>query len=429
MINNAFVNIWGKRVGAISWNNETGVGTFEYDSGFLQLGLDVAPLKMPLREGGRLFSFPENRDNATFKGLPGLLADILPDKYGNALINAWLARQGRPTNSLNPVETLCFIGQRGMGALEFEPVEPKSRETATKLELSSLIEIAEQILTGRKDFAADLSGASEAALYDILKIGSSAGGARAKALIAFNEKTQEVRSGQANVPKGFEYWLLKFDGVSDAQFGASKGYGRVEKAYYDMAIDAGIDMMESRLLEEHGRAHFMTKRFDRLPGKGKIHVQTFCAMRHFDFNEVAMYSYEELFETMRMLGLSYPEAQEMFRRMVFNVVARNCDDHTKNFAFVMGKNGQWKLSPAYDVCHAYRPNSEWVNQHSLSVNGKRKDVTRDDLLAVGKSMNIKNAKAIIDKVSNVVSNWDFYAAQVQVEGALRAAIKATHCIL
>lgn len=429
MINNAFVNIWGKRVGAISWNNDTGVGTFEYDSVFLKSGLDIAPVKMPVLDGGRLFSFPENRDNTTFKGLPGLLADVLPDKYGNALINAWLARQGRPTNSLNPVETLCFIGQRGMGALEFEPVEPKSRETATKLELSNLIDIAEQILTGRKDFATDLSEASETALYDILKIGSSAGGARAKALIAFNEKTQEVRSGQTDVPKGFEYWLIKFDGVSDSQFGASKGYGRVEKAYYDMAVDAGINMMESRLLEENGRAHFMTKRFDRIPGEGKIHVQTFCAMRHYDFNEVALYSYEELFETMRMLGLSYPEAQEMYRRMVFNVVSRNCDDHTKNFAFTMDRKGVWKLSPAYDVCHAYRPNSEWVSQHALSVNGKRKEISRNDLLVVGKSMNIKNANAIIDKVSNVVSNWNSYAANVKVEESLKVSIKSTHIIL
>lgn len=429
MINNAFVNIWGKRVGAISWNNDTGVGTFEYDSVFLKSGLDIAPVKMPALDGGRLFSFPENRDNTTFKGLPGLLADVLPDKYGNALINAWLARQGRPTNSLNPVETLCFIGQRGMGALEFEPVEPKSRETATKLELSNLIDIAEQILTGRKDFTTDLSEASETALYDILKIGSSAGGARAKALIAFNEKTQEVRSGQTDVPKGFEYWLIKFDGVSDSQFGASKGYGRVEKAYYDMAVDAGINMMESRLLEENGRAHFMTKRFDRIPGEGKIHVQTFCAMRHYDFNEVALYSYEELFETMRMLGLSYPEAQEMYRRMVFNVVSRNCDDHTKNFAFTMDRKGVWKLSPAYDVCHAYRPNSEWVSQHALSVNGKRKEISRNDLLVVGKSMNIKNANAIIDKVSNVVSNWNSYAANVKVEESLKVSIKSTHIIL
>lgn len=429
MINNAFVNIWNKRVGAIAWNPETGLGTFQYDKDFLKLELDLSPILMPISQGENWFEFPENRDNSTFKGLPGLLADILPDKYGNALINTWLSRQGRPTNSLNPVETLCFIGERGMGALEFEPVQPKPRNTSTKIELGSLIEIAEKILSGRKDFTTNLTEDEEKALFEILKIGSSAGGARAKALIAFNEKTGEVRSGQASAPKGFEHWLIKFDGVSDSQFGASKGYGRVEMAYYHMAVNAGIQMMECRLLEENGRAHFMTKRFDREHGKGKIHVQTFCAMRHYDFNEVTLYSYEELFETMRMLGLSYPEAQELFRRMVFNVMSRNCDDHTKNFAFVMHKSGDWNLSPAYDVCHAYRPGSDWVSQHALSINGKRKNITRQDLLTVGRSMNIKNAEEIIDKVSTTVSNWQNYANSVNVDDQLRDSIAKTHIIL
>lgn len=429
MINSAFVNIWNKRVGAIAWNPETGLGTFQYDKDFLKLELDLSPILMPISQGENWFEFPENRDNSTFKGLPGLLADVLPDKYGNALINTWLSRQGRPTNSLNPVETLCFIGERGMGALEFEPVQPKSKNTSTKIVLGSLIEIADEILSGRKDFTTNLTEEEEKALFEILKIGSSAGGARAKALIAFNEKTGEVRSGQASAPKGFEHWLIKFDGVSDSQFGASKGYGRVEMAYYHMAVDTGIQMMECRLLEENGRAHFMTKRFDREHGKGKIHVQTFCAMRHYDFNEVTLYSYEELFETMRMLGSSYPEAQELFRRMVFNVMSRNCDDHTKNFAFVMDKSGEWSLSPAYDVCHAYRPGSEWVSQHALSINGKRKNITHQDLLTIGKNMNIKNAEEIIKKVSTTVSNWDDYARSVNVDDQLREAIKETHIIL
>jgi len=429
MINNAFVNIWNKRVGAVSWSQETGLGTFQYDKNFLKLGLDLSPILMPLSQGESLRVFQENRGNSTFKGLPGLLADILPDKYGNALINNWLTRNGRPTNSLNPVEILCFIGERGMGALEFEPVQPKAKNTSTKIELGSLIEIAEEILSGRKDFTTNLTEDEEKALFEILKIGSSAGGARAKALIAYNEKTGEVRSGQASVPKGFEHWLIKFDGVSDSQFGVSMGYGRVEVAYYHMAIDAGIQMMECRLLEENGRAHFMTKRFDRERGKVKVHVQTFCAMRHYDFNEVTLYSYEELFETMRMLRLSYPEAKELFRRMAFNVMSRNCDDHTKNFAFVMHKSGEWKLSPAYDVCHAYRPGSDWVSQHALSINGKRKNITRQDLLTVGNSMNIKNAVEIIDKVSTAVSNWDNYAKLVNVDDKLRDAIKATHIIL
>ena len=429
MINNAFVNIWNRRVGAIAWNPNTGLGTFQYDATFLKSGINLSPILMPIDNGAILYEFSENRNSQTFKGLPGLLADILPDKYGNALINTWLASQGRPTNSLNPVEILCFIGERGMGAIEFEPVLPKQKNTSTKIELGGLIEIAEEILSGRKDFATNLSEGEEKALFEILKIGSSAGGARAKALIAYNEKTGEVRSGQASAPKGFEHWLIKFDGVSDSQFGASLGYGRVEKAYYDMAIEAGIQMMESRLLEENGRAHFMTKRFDREHGKGKIHVQTFCALRHYDFNEVNLYSYEELFETMRMLTLSYPEAQELFRRMVFNVMSRNCDDHTKNFAFMMNKLGEWTLSPAYDICHAYRPDSGWVSQHALSINGKRKNIERKDLLTVGKSMNIKNTKEIIDKISLVVSNWSHYAKVVHVDADLMDSIGKTHIIL
>lgn len=429
MINNAFVNIWGKRVGAISWNPQTGLGTFEYDPNFIKTNLELAPILMPLNEQNRLFQFPENRENNTFKGLPGLLADILPDKYGNALINTWLTRQGRPSNSLNPVETLCFIGQRGMGALEFEPVQPKSKNQASKLDLSNLIEIAEQILTGRKDFTANLSRDEEKALFEILKIGSSAGGARAKALIAYNEKTGEVRSGQSNVPKGFDHWLIKFDGVSDSQFGASQGYGKVEMAYYYMAIDAGIQMEECRLLEENNRAHFMTKRFDRKKGNEKIHLQTFCAMRHFDFNEVHLYSYEQLFETMRMLLLSYPEAQEMYRRMVFNVMARNCDDHTKNFSFMMNPNGEWQLAPAYDICHAYRPGSDWVSQHALSINGKRKNIKKEDLLSLAKEMNIKNAIEIIDRIAEIVSNWEYYAEKVQVDQELKESIQSTHILL
>lgn len=429
MINNAFVNIWEQRVGAVSWNSETGLGVFQYDKEFLKTKLELSPILMPINQGNRIFEFPENRKSTTFKGLPGLLADILPDKYGNALINTWLSRQGRPTNSLNPVEVLCFIGQRGMGALEFEPVQPKPKNTSSKIELSNLIAITEEILTGRKDFTTNLSEDEEKALFEILKIGSSAGGARAKALIAYNEQSGEIRSGQTDAPKGFQHWLIKFDGVSDSQFGASFGYGRVEMAYYKMAKYAGINMMECRLLEENGRAHFMTKRFDRENSKDKLHVQTLCAMRHYDFNEVNLFSYEELFETMRILGLSYPEAQELFRRMVFNVMSRNCDDHTKNFAFVMTKSGNWNLSPAYDVCHAYRPGSEWVSQHALSVNGKRKNITRHDLLHVGKQMNIKNAEEIISSVASAVSKWNDIAEEVNVDVQLKNAIKSTHILL
>jgi serine/threonine-protein kinase HipA len=429
MVTSAFITLWGQRVGAVSWNSETRVGAFQYEKEFLASGLDLSPLLMPLDNGDVIYVFQENRNLPTFKGLPGLLADILPDKYGNALINTWLLRNGRSTNSLNPVELLCFIGKRGMGALEFSPEEPKASSGSTKIEMNELVQIAEQILMGKKDFETDLSHEEEKALLDILKIGSSAGGARAKALIAYNEKTGEVRSGQTNALNGFEHWMIKFDGVTDTQFGASHGYGRVEMAYYLMALDAGIHMMESRILEENGRAHFMTKRFDRVGGKEKIHIQTFCAINHFDFNEVLLYSYEELFETMRMLNLSYPEAQEMYRRMVFNVMARNCDDHTKNFSFMMNQRGEWSLSPAYDVCHAYRPDSQWVSQHALSINGKRKNITRNDLLAVGKLMNIKRANELIDEVKKSCAKWKFFADTVLVEPRLRDAIAATHLLI
>ena len=430
MITTAFINIWNQRVGAIAWDSDTGVGSFEYDRTFFKNSWNLSPIKMSIENSNRrIFTFSELRDIKTFRGLPGLLADVLPDKYGNALINTWLARNGRASDSLNPVETLCFIGQRGMGALEFEPVTQKTPNTSSKIEINSLVEIAEKILAGRKDFSATLEPNEEKALLDILKIGTSAGGARAKAVIAYNPKTNEVRSGQADAPKGFTHWLIKFDGVTDKQFGASSGYGRVEMAYYLMAKNAGIEMTECRLFEENGRAHFMTKRFDRELGKDKLHVQSFCAMQHYDFNEVNLYSYEQLFETMRMLGLPYPQAEQLYRRMVFNVMARNCDDHTKNFMFIMDKTGTWKLSPAYDVCHAYRPGSEWVNQHALSINGKRNTITKVDLLQVAKQMNIKKAEAIIKQIADVVSNWSYYADEVKVEKKLKQAIQKTLIIL
>jgi serine/threonine-protein kinase HipA len=426
MITTAFVKIWGTRVGAIAWNPETEVSSFEFDPAFAKKNWDLAPLEMPLIGSRRhIFSFPELRGSNTFKGLPGLLADMLPDKYGNALINAWLVRQGRPTDSLNPVEMLCFIGVRGMGALEIEPAFPKSNDKASKIEISSLIEVADGILSGRRDFNTNITENEEKALVDILKIGTSAGGARAKALIAYNQETGEVRSGQANIPNGFSHWLIKFDGVTDRQFGASSGYGRVEMAYSLMAADAGIEMAECRLLDENGRSHFITRRFDRDPVEGKLHVQTFCAMRHFDFNEVNHYSYEQLFETMRMLGLPYPQAEQLYRRMVFNVMGQNCDDHTKNFAFMMDKTGKWKLAPAYDVCHAYRPGSDWVSQHALSINGKRKEFAKSDLLEIARQINIKKAETIICQIAEIIRNWEVYAEKVGVEPLLKIAIGKT----
>jgi len=421
MITTAFVKMWGKTIGAVSYDASTGMAAFEYDSGFVRTGLNPAPLKMPTA-AGIIYQFPALANNATFKGLPGLLADVLPDKYGNALINSWLNKNGRPSYSLNPVEILCFIGKRGMGALEFEPVNPSASALANNIEIGALVDVAQKILSERTDMVADFNADEQKALTDILTIGTSAGGARAKAIIAYNPATGQVKSGQAAAPAGFGHWLIKFDGVHDSQFGESSGYGRVEMAYHLMAVACGIDMMECRLLEENGRAHFMTRRFDRPNEKDKLHVQTFCAMQHYDFNDVGLYSYEQLFETMRLLGLPYPQMEQLYRRMIFNVLARNCDDHTKNFAFVMDKNGEWRLSPAYDVCFAYRPGSPWVSSQSLTVNGKRTNITTADLLAVAKTVNIKKAAAIIDDVKTAVGNWAGYAAQTNVEERLMQGI-------
>ncbi|MCX6323778.1 MAG: type II toxin-antitoxin system HipA family toxin [Sphingobacteriales bacterium] len=430
MISTAFINIWNKRVGAVAWDVDTEVASFEFESSFLTNKWDLSPLKMPVADAAkRVFSFPELRGTTTFKGLPGLLADVLPDKYGNSLINAWLSRNGRPADSMNPVELLCFIGKRGMGALEFEPIVPKTNNGVSKIALDSLINIAQEILSGRQDFNTNLSANEAKALSDILKIGSSAGGARAKAVIAFNPDTKEIRSGQADAPEGFTHWLLKFDGVTDQQLGTSSGYGRVEMAYHLMAKEAEIEMTECKLLEENGRAHFMTKRFDREHGKGKLHIQSFCGIAHYDFSEITSFSYELLFETMRSMLLPYTDAEQLYRRMVFNVMARNCDDHTKNFSFSMNKTGQWKLAPAFDVCHSYRPGSTWVSQHSLSINGKRQNITRDDLLEVAKNMNIKKADTIIKQVNAVVSKWNDFAAQINVKSDLRDAVGKTLLLL
>ncbi len=417
-MNTAFVNLWSQRVGAVLWDQNKQFAYFEYEKKFAEQGLDIAPIKMSIRQKDVIFNFPELARNNTYKGLPGLLADILPDKYGNTLINTWLARNGREPDSMNPVEMLCFVGNRGMGALEFEPVQPKNTDTSTKLEISGLIDIAKDILNNRKEFNVNLKGDRAKALLDIIKIGTSAGGARAKALIAYNEKTNEVRSGQANAPDGFTHWIIKFDGVHDSQFGETFGYGRVEMAYYLMAKACGIEMSNCRLLEENGRAHFMTQRFDRLPGQEKIHIQSWCALAHVDFQEVGAHSYEGLFQTMRTLLLPYPQAEQLFKRMVFNIIARNCDDHTKNFSFMMDKNGTWKLAPAFDVCYAYRPGSIWVSRQSLTANGKRENFKRDDLLSVAKQMNIKKADQIITEVQDVVHKWPKYAQQVDVKQTL-----------
>jgi serine/threonine-protein kinase HipA len=427
MVEVAKIYIWDTYVGAVRWDNKEQLGYFEYAPQFLKVGWELSPIKMPISRGNLVYSFPELRKGRlesedTFKGLPGLLADALPDKFGNRLIDAWLTKQSRPLHSMNPVERLCFIGSRGMGALQFEPAQFPDSTSGNEIELNELVVLAKNILEERESFTTNLNLDQESALSAILRIGTSAGGARPKAVIAFNPNTGEVRSGQGNVPESFEHWLIKLDGVSGVQFGSTSGWGRVEYAYYLMALGCGINMSFCKLFEENGRAHFMTKRFDR-DGNIRHHTQTFCGIQHFDFNDMFSYSYEQLFETMRILRLDYSDAEELFRRMVFNVIATNFDDHTKNFSFLLEKDKKWKLSPAYDLCFSYNPNNVWVSQQTLSIKGKRNHITRDDMLSLASEMNIKNAKEIIQQVNENVKEWDKFALIAKVESDLKKNIK------
>lgn len=419
MVTTAFVHIWNQLVGAVAWDEASKTASFEYDTKFDLQKYPLAPIKMPNKEV--IYSFPELADTETFKGLPGLLADVLPDRYGKELINIWLAQQGRPENSLNPVELLCFVGKRGMGALEFEPAI-QTNDYTSDIELESLIDITKSILEKREEVLLQTSDEMKDVMMSILKMGTSAGGARPKAIIAYNEKTGQIRSGQTLADKNFEHWLIKFDEVSDVQFGTSTGYGKVEMAYYKMATDFGIEMMESRLIEENNRFHFMTKRFDRENGNQKIHIQTFCAIQHYNYNYISSFSYEQLFQTMRLLRLDYAEAEQMYKRMVFNVLAKNCDDHTKNFSFMLKEGETWRLAPAYDVCFAYRPESHWVSQHNLSINGKRKDFTRKDLLHIATQNNIRNPERIIEEGLDLVHSWKKYARDYDVDKRKMEAI-------
>lgn len=424
MVDVAEVTIWGELAGAVRWDTQRQLASFQYDKKFLTKGYELSPIKMPLRNGDMIYRFPELRrgkdqTESTFKGLPGLLADALPDRYGNRLMDVWLAQNGRPPGSMNPVEQLCFIGSRGMSALEFEPALTKTDKRTFSVEIDSLVALARKVLSSRENMRVNLVEDEQQAMKELLKIGTSAGGARPKAVIVFNEKTGEVRSGQTVAPKGFDHWLIKLDGVSDAQFGTSHGYGRVEYAYSQMARDCGIHMMESRLFEENGRAHFMTKRFDREGGHTRHHIQTLCGIQHFDYANLHGHSYEQLFQTMRMLKLTYLEAEQMFRRVVFNVMATNYDDHTKNFAFRLKQNGRWELAPAYDVCFSYDPTNLWVSQHTLSINGKHKDINRPDLMALANANSIKKAGHIIDEIKDMVCGWQRYAKESDVAPALR----------
>ena len=421
----AEVRLWGRTIGAVSLEDGEEVAAFEYDPAFAQSGIEISPITMPLSR--RVHTFPE-LSRKTFYGLPGLLADSLPDKFGHVLIDAWLATQGRQPDSFNVIERLCYTGERGMGALEFAPATgPKARQ-AGRIQIDRLVELASEILTHRNTLQASFADeSSEQAMADILRVGTSAGGARAKAVIAWNPATNEVRSGQMPAGEGFEHWLLKFDGVSgnrDKELEDPQGYGVIEYAYYRMARDCGIDMSECRLFEENGRRHFMTRRFDRPAGGEKLHMQSLCALAHYDFNLAGAYGYEQALLVIRQLGLPMQAIEQQFRRMVFNIVARNQDDHVKNIAFLMDKAGEWSLAPAFDMTYSFNPSGAWTARHQMTLNGKRDDFTLEDFKACAKAASMKRGRAetILAEVQETVSRWPDYAEEAGVNPVQRDQI-------
>lgn len=418
MVDVARVKLYGQPVGTVSWDRRYDIARFEYAPEFVRKGIEPSPLVMPVREG-RVYSFGE-LGRATFKGLPGMLADSLPDTYGRALFDKWLALTGRTSG--NAIETLCFLGKRCMGALEFEPAIDMAG-TDVRIEIDALVNVAREALADKSDFCVNIADDRKAAIAEILRLGTSAGGQRAKAIIAYNKETGEIRSGQVEAPDGFDYYIIKLDGVSaTAGFSETENYGRLEYSFSRLVRACGIDMTECSLIEENGRAHFLTKRFDRVNGE-KVHMQTLCGIAHFDYRLLRAYSYEQAFAVMRGLRLTYKEAQEMFRRMVFNVVVRNQDDHTKNISFLMDRNGKWHLSPAYDMGYAYNPDGDWTSAHQMSVNGKFSGITKDDLLECAFRNNIRNAGQIIDEVCQAAAGWPELARECGVSQKIIDAIR------
>jgi serine/threonine-protein kinase HipA len=418
----ARVLLWGREVGAVAWDARRSLAAFEYAPSFLRDGVEVAPLVLPRRAG--VVSFPELR-RETFLGLPGLLADSIPDRFGNSLIDAWLLRHGRSPGDFTPVERLCYIGARGMGALEFSPALRRAEQRSVPLAVGEMVALAQQVLDERYDLLVNL-GDRKSAVETIIRVGTSAGGARAKALVSWNRATNEIRSGQVPPPQGYESWILKFDGVRDRALGSPAGYGRVEYAYHLMAAASGITMTECRLFEENGRAHFMTRRFDRGDAGEKIHMQSLCALAHFDFHAAGAYGYEQAMDAAQRLGLGYPAVEELYRRMVFNIIARNQDDHTKNIAFLLDRGGAWRLAPAFDVIWAYHQSGPWTGSHQMTVNGKRDGFSREDLLAPAKLFGIKHPAALVERVAASVRDWPRFALAAGVAPEFRDRIGATH---
>ncbi len=422
----AQVWLWGSLIGAVSLRSPEDTAEFEYDKSFLDSGIELSPLMMPLQKN--IYRFPE-LSHQSFHGLPGMLADSLPDKFGNAMIDAWLASQGRSAESFDAVERLCYTGTRGMGALEYVPATGPDADRHDQINVEALVKLASQILQERSNIRLN---ADDHAMQQMIRIGTSAGGARAKAVIAMNEETGEIRSGQIDAGEGFSYWLMKFDGVNnnrDKEAEDAPCYTRIEYAYHKMALAAGIEMTECRLYEENGWSHFLTRRFDRDPESGKkLHLQSLGGIAHFDFNLPGAYSYEQAAFVMRRLGLKQDSTDQLFRRMVFNIASRNQDDHVKNISFLMDKNGAWKLSPAYDITYAYNPGGLWTGSHQMSINGKRDNITFEDLLASSKKMNISGQKArkIIDEVCSAIRKWNTFAENAGLSEELMSKIARAH---
>lgn len=421
------IYLWNNLVGAMSWDDEMGYADFQFDEHFRRSGLDIAPLTMPLARTRGVISFPTNARTKCFSGLPGLIADALPDKFGSQIITEWFAQQGKTESMITPLDRLCYIGKRAMGALEFAPAaKVEGVNESTEIYIRELMEMSDSIFKERSKFQ-ELIRQNDKSILDILKVGTSAGGAKPKAIIAYNEETGEVRSGQVPAPEGFSYWLLKFDGGTYSEHNEitdnPQGIGNIEYAYYKMAIACGITMSECRLLPEGNYNHFMTRRFDRTTTGEKIHMQTAAGIAHLDRD--MRHSYEELFGVLRQLGLNYKDFEQLYRRMAFNVIARNHDDHTKNFSFLMDNNGQWSFAPAYDICYSYNPSGRWTRRHQLSLNSKTEDFTREDLLSVAQNIGIRDANHIIDEVLSTVASWSDTAKDCGVRPEHIEAISKT----